>query len=116
MSGTKWAGLAAVALGLGWASGASAADVKAGGAIYAKQCVICHGKTGAGDGPTAANFKEKPGNWTAGGLKDMDDAKIAEITRKGGKALGKSAAMPAYPKLSDAEVADLVAYVKSIAK
>jgi cytochrome c551/c552 len=46
----------------------------------------------------------------------MDDAKIAEAIKKGGGAVGKSKAMPAYPKLSDAEVNALVAHVKMMKK
>ena len=109
------AGLVVAVAGFG-TSAAMAADEKAGEAIYAKQCVTCHGKSGAGDGPAAAKLKDKPKNWTAGGLKEYDDAKIAEITKKGGKAVGKSAAMPPYAKLSDPELDNVVAYVKTLAK
>ncbi len=97
-------------------SGAWAADASAGQAIYAKQCVACHGKAGAGDGPAAKALKDKPKDWTAGGLKELDDATLAAMIKKGGKAVGKSAAMPAYPKLSDAEVENLVAFARSIEK
>jgi mono/diheme cytochrome c family protein len=97
------------------AGGASAQDAKA---IYAKECAKCHGDSGAGDGAMGQKLKDKPSNWTAGGggLKDLDDAKITESIKKGGGAIGKSKAMPAYPKLSDAEVKALVAHVKSLKK
>jgi cytochrome c553 len=95
------------------AGGAFAQDAKA---IYAKDCAKCHGDSGAGDGPQAAKLKDKPANWTAGGLKDYDDAKLAEVIKKGGRGIGKSAAMPASPKLSDDEVKALVAHVKSLKK
>ncbi len=97
------------------AGGASAQDAKA---IYAKECAKCHGDSGAGDGAMGQKLKDKPSNWTAGGggLKDLDDAKIAESIKKGGGAVGKSKAMPAYPKLSDAEVSSLVAHIKSLKK
>lgn len=93
-------------------------DAKAGAAPYKAQCAKCHGNTGAGDGPQAQKLKTKPSNWTGGGgeLKGMDDQKIFNAIAKGGKAVGKSPAMPAYPKLSEAEVWDLVAYVKSLIK
>ena len=96
-------------------SGVSAQDAKA---IYAKECAKCHGDAGAGDGAMGQKLKDKPSNWTAGGggLKDMDDAKIADAIKKGGKGIGRSAAMPAYPKLSDDEVKALVAQVKSLKK
>lgn len=93
-------------------------NAKAGKALYDAQCAKCHGEQGAGDGPAGQKLKDKPSNWTAGGggLKGMDDQKIFDSIAKGGKAIGKSVAMPAYPKLSEAEVWNLVAYVKSLIK
>ena len=110
------AGLVAAACIVGFTTGdASAQDAKA---IYAKECAKCHGDSGAGDGAMGQKLKDKPSNWAAGGggLKDLDDAKIAASIKKGGGAIGKSKAMPAYPKLSDAEVTALVAHVKSLKK
>lgn len=97
------------------AGGALAQDAKA---VYAKECSKCHGDSGAGDGKMGQKLKDKPSDWTkgGGGLKDLDDAKIAESIKKGGPAIGKSRAMPAYPKLSDADVQGLVAYVKALKK
>ena len=97
------------------ASGAFAQDGKA---VYQKECAKCHGDAGAGDGAMGQKLKDKPSNWTSGGggLKDLDDAKITESIKKGGGAVGKSKAMPAYPKLSDAEVQSVVAYVKTLKK
>jgi mono/diheme cytochrome c family protein len=104
---------AACIAGLG-AGDASAQDAKA---IYAKECAKCHGNAGAGDGPQGQKLKDKPSDWTKGaGLEGMDDAKIALSIKKGGGAVGKSKAMPAYPKLSDADVNALVAHVKSLKK
>jgi mono/diheme cytochrome c family protein len=96
------------------ASGALAQDAKA---VYAKECAKCHGDSGAGDGAMGQKLKDKPSDWTKGaGLAGLDDAKLAESIKKGGGAIGKSKAMPAYPKLSDAEVTALVAHVKSFKK
>ena len=93
---------------------ASAQDAKA---LYAKECAKCHGDSGAGDGAMGQKLKDKPSDWTKGaGLSGLDDAKLAESISKGGGAIGKSKAMPAYPKLSDAEVKALVAHVKSFKK
>src|SRR5437773_12100610 len=90
-------------------------DAAAGKAVFDKECAKCHGNAGAGDGPQGQKLKDKPSNWTAGGggLKGMDDAKIFESIHKGGKAVGKSPAMPGYSKLSEKEVWDVVAYVKT---
>lgn len=93
-------------------------DSKAGETLYKTQCVKCHGESGAGDGPQAKKLKDKPTNWTTGGggLKDMSEQKIFDSIAKGGVAVGKSKAMPAYPKLSEADVWNLVAYVKTFQK
>ena len=109
------AGLVALACLVTFGMGdASAQDAKA---IYAKECSKCHGDSGAGDGAMGQKLKDKPSDWTKGaGLQGMDDAKLAESIKKGGGAVGKSKAMPAYPKLSDAEVTALVAHVKSLKK
>ena len=89
---------------------------KVGKAIYDDQCSICHGTAGAGDGPLAQRLKDEPSDWTAGGggLKDMGDENIFDVIARGGMAAGRSTAMPASPKLSEAEVWSLVAYVKSL--
>jgi mono/diheme cytochrome c family protein len=94
-------------------------DPKAGEAVYkAQKCGTCHGETGAGDGPQGQKLKDKPSNWTAdgGSLKSMDEQKIHDAIAKGGPAVGKSRAMPGYPKLSDADIWNLVAYVKNLMK
>lgn len=94
-------------------------DPKAGRAVYdSAKCASCHGDAGKGDGPQAQKLKDKPTDWTAGGggLKGLDDQKIFDSIAKGGPAVGKSKAMPAARKLSDAEIWDLVAYVKSFVK
>ena len=110
------AGFVAVACVIGFsATGALAQDAKA---VYEKECAKCHGASGAGDGAMGQKLKDKPSDWTkgGGGLKDLDDAKITESIKKGGGAIGKSKAMPAYPKLSDAEVKGLVAHIKAMKK
>jgi len=110
------AGFVAAACVVGFTAGSALAQD--GKAIYQKECAKCHGDAGAGDGAMGQKLKDKPSNWAAGGggLKDMDDAKITESIKKGGNAVGKSKAMPAYPKLSDAEVQSVVAYVKTLKK
>lgn len=117
---------AAVALAFAFLAGLSVSgvlaqgkgDPVAGKAIYEKECVKCHGPAGAGDGPQGQKLKNKPTNWAAGGggLKGLDDQKVFDSIHKGGKAIGKTAAMPAYPKLSEAEVWNVVAYVKTLQK
>lgn len=123
---TRWIGVMAQFLAVAAGIALAASDVhaqgkgaaKAGEAVYKAQCAKCHGDSGAGDGLQGQKLKTKPSNWTAGGggLKGMDDQKIFDSIAKGGKAVGKAAAMPAYPKLSEADVWNLVAYIKSLVK
>jgi mono/diheme cytochrome c family protein len=119
-SGTKAALVAGVALTVAMTSvlAQGKGDPKAGEVLYRKECLKCHGTTGVGDGPQGQKLKEKPSNWTAdgGGLKGMDEQAIWRSIAEGGRAVGKSKGMPAYPKLSDADVWNLVAYVKSLVK
>jgi mono/diheme cytochrome c family protein len=93
-------------------------DAAAGGEVYKKECAKCHGDAGAGDGPMGQKLKDKPSDWTkgGGGLKDLDDQKIFTAVTKGGVAVGKSRAMPGYPKLSEADVWNVVAYMKTLKK
>ena len=107
---------------------ADAADPAAGEKISAKRCVKCHGKDGKGDGEMFLRFKEKakkrgvivpdPVDWNdAAAMSEWTDEKIVAIIEKGGKGVGKSKVMPRFGhKLSEAEIADLVAYIRSLAK
>ncbi len=63
-------------------------------------CVVCHGKTGSGDGPGAAGIKPKPRSFSdAEWQKSVTDEHLAKVIVEGGKAVGKSELMPANPDL-----------------
>ena len=82
--------------------------------VYTKKCATCHGVGGKGDGPASKVLKPPPGDFTAT-LKGMSDDDIARMIKEGGKALGKSASMPAYGgKLSDEQIKSLVQHVKAL--
>jgi mono/diheme cytochrome c family protein len=94
-------------------------DPKAGKVVYeSAKCAVCHGTTGKGDGPQGQKLKDKPSDWTSGGggLKGLNDQQIFDSIAKGGPAVGKSRAMPASPKLSEADIWNVVAYIKTLAK
>jgi mono/diheme cytochrome c family protein len=83
--------------------------------IYEKSCNTCHGPSGKGDGPAGKMLKPPPADLGTV-LKGKADADIAKVIKEGGKAVGKSAAMPSFGgKLSDDQVKAIVEYVKGFA-
>jgi mono/diheme cytochrome c family protein len=110
--------LAACALGLGITSAASAAgDANAGKELYLRNCEQCHGEKGDGNGVAAPHLQPRPRDFTSGKFKIRTtpsgklptDADLHHIIRVG----MPYTSMPAWPNLTDAEIDDLVAYVKS---
>jgi mono/diheme cytochrome c family protein len=94
----------------------SAAYAADGKPLYEKSCVGCHGASGKGDGPAGKALKPPPQDFAAV-LKGKSEADIAKVIKEGGKAVGKSAMMPAYgSKLSDDQIQAVTQYVKSLAK
>jgi len=98
---------------------AFAANAAKGKELFAQRCAMCHGEKGAGDGALAATMPEgqRPRNLQEGAMKyATDDAKLAEVIKKGGMGVGLSVMMPAQSDLSDADVSSLVAFVNSLKK
>src|SRR4029079_3688308 len=91
-----------------------------GKALYEKHCVACHGAAGRGDGAAAAFLVPRPRDFTTGKYKirttetgsvPTDDDLISSL-RRGLYA----SAMPAWDRLpSDAEIADVAHYIKTLA-
>lgn len=93
-------------------------DVERGRQVFLKRCAICHGPTGDGRGTLSASLKVKPRDFTAqGALGRRSDWELYVVTRDGGQVLGLSTAMFGWGKLiSDQEVRDAAAYVRSLAR
>ena len=88
-------------------------------AYYTARCAVCHGASGAGNGPSADSFNPRPHNetdpaWQA----SITDDQIKEIILRGGVRLGKSPAMPSNTLLRDRpEVLDgLVKIIRGFGK
>lgn len=92
-------------------------DPKAGKAKYDANCVGCHGATGKGDGAAAAALNPKPQDHTDGKIMNvLTDKYLFDIIKGGGKAVQKAPIMPAASKkLSDQDIWDMVAYIRSLA-
>jgi mono/diheme cytochrome c family protein len=87
--------------------------------VYDAHCVECHGDMGRGDGPSAAYVTPRPRDFTSGKYKIRStesgsvptDDDLMQSVRQG--LYGTS--MPAWARiLSDAEIADVVTYIKGL--
>lgn len=97
-------------------------DAIAGQALFENMCQECHGASGKGDGPGAADFYLKPRDFAVATFKfdtDADwqrgtDVDLANVIKNGADVFGGSALMPAWD-LEEEEIKALVAYIRSLA-
>lgn len=69
-------------------------------ALFDTLCFTCHGKTGLGDGPGAAQLEPKPRSFADAAWQDsVTDEHIRKVIVFGGAAVGKSPMMVAQPQL-----------------
>jgi mono/diheme cytochrome c family protein len=100
--------LAAVVITLLAASAACLAEGP-GANTYKAKCQMCHGTDGLGATPAGKAMKAVPFNDPA--IVHKSDAELIALTKNG---KGK---MPAYAgKLTDAEITDVIAYVRTLQK
>lgn len=93
-------------------------DPANGKIVYDKRCALCHGATGDGKGTVAANLNPKPLAFTDKALMaKRSDWEVYLAIRDGGKAVGLSPTMFGWKGLiSDQEIRDAAAYVRSLAR
>lgn len=86
-------------------------SLAAGQKIYLKRCVACHGKTGNGDGPDAADLGIDPAKLSDPAIRAETDGELFwKIT------VGKKP-MPNYgTRLSPADRWNVINYLRSLAK
>ena len=121
-SGALLGALAGAWLALALPGAALAGDAAAGKKTYDTLCFTCHGTSGKGDGPVGAVLNPKPRDFTEGDFKldaDKDgtpgsDADLALVIKNGAAPYGGSAVMAPWGHLSDEDVANLVAYIRSL--
>lgn len=98
---------------------ASAADLEAGRRLYDSVCAACHGTAGRPDPASAVvqAFDPPPADLSDALFNSREPASDwALVVKHGGHALGLSAQMPAQGEsLSDRDIRDVVAYVKTLA-
>jgi mono/diheme cytochrome c family protein len=115
------AGLAALAAFL-FATEALASDAAAGKTLFDMNCSSCHGVSGKGDGPVGQALNPPPRDFTKGDFKlDTDgdgtpgtDADLKNVIQQGGGAFGGSLLMAPWPTMSDEDIANVIAHIRSL--
>jgi mono/diheme cytochrome c family protein len=84
--------------------------------VHVSNCQRCHGPNGKGDGPAGKLLKTKPADWTnKQKMSGLSDDYLFKIISGGGGSVGKSTLMPAFKgKLSDAQIRDVIAFIRSL--
>jgi mono/diheme cytochrome c family protein len=100
------------------AATASAADLGAAKENYTTFCVKCHGTSGKGDGASGATLKVKPRDFTdCDRMAKESDELMFKTIKEGGEANGFSKDMlPWKDGFDDAEIHDLVSYLRTFCK
>jgi len=80
-----------------------------GQALYSKLCWTCHGKTGKGDGPAAANLKPKPKDFSSADLQKQTDGELFWKLSN-----GKGMMVPYKHSLNDEKRWQLINYIRTL--
>jgi mono/diheme cytochrome c family protein len=92
-------------------------DVEAGKQLYQQRCSPCHGPDGKANTPTAQALNPKPRDHTNGEyMNKLSNEHLAKVIKQGGAAVGKSPIMPPQADLSDQQIQDIIAFVRTLAE
>ena len=97
-------------------SPAKAADVETGKKLYQERCSPCHGPDGKADTPTAKALNPKPRDHSDGNyMNALSDEHLFKVIKEGGASVGKSSIMPPQVDLKEAQIQDIIAFVRTLA-
>lgn len=83
-----------------------------GMAVFLSRCVMCHGRSGEGNGRLASRMSPKPANLV---MSRLNSEQLETIISRGGKAVGRSYQMPPWgEELSPNEIKSVVMFLKTI--
>ncbi len=99
-----------------------AGDTDAGKTAYEVNCSSCHGMAGKGDGPISAALNPRPRDFSTGEFKldanksgsPGEDEDLRLVIKNGGMAYGGSALMAGWPTLSDEQIGQIIAYIRTL--
>ena len=96
---------------------AAAPDAARGKLQFENYCVSCHGPRGDGDGPVAASLDPRPAHLgDRAYMSAKQDDYLFQVIKNGGASVGRSPMMaPWGGSLSDAQIRDVIAYIRSLA-
>jgi len=105
-----------VLLLVGQVSAQTRGDARNGRELYTEKCVLCHGSRGEGwDWTKKVARPPVPVPDLAKTAPELSDQYLFDAVKGGGEAVGKTRFMPPFGfQLSDQEVWDLVAYMRSL--
>jgi mono/diheme cytochrome c family protein len=107
---------------LGLATSVQAGDAAAGKTAFDANCASCHGFTGKGDGPVGVALNPPPRDFSIGEFMfdadgsgtPGDDADLKLVIQQGAMAFGGSALMAPWPTLTEAQINDIIAHIRSL--
>ncbi|MEE3327292.1 MAG: cytochrome c [Myxococcota bacterium] len=104
------------------ASSQAAGDAAAGKALFDANCSSCHGVSGKGDGPVGAALTPPPRDFTIAAFAfDADqngtpgeDQDLILVIQNGAMKYGGSPLMAPWPTLTEDQVTDVIAHIRSM--
>lgn len=95
---------------------ADAQEQSEGATLYNLYCTQCHGVNGNGKGVNASHMSVQPrSHIEREEMMARSDDELFKVIEQGGKSIDKSNLMPAWgDNLSDSEITQLVAYLRSL--
>ena len=100
------------------ARGANDATPSDGAQLYTRWCASCHGTSGKGDGPNAANLPVRPAvHSSREAMSARPDDSLFDTIASGGSVMNRSPRMPAFGgTLTGAEIRALVRHIRTLCR